>query len=528
MIERAVPALLGRRRRRGHPRRRAGRTARAPLRRAGARASSPGRRSRSCPPDDPRPLARAVAALDALRLDRVRQRARGRRRRRAPAQLATSRPARRPSVGRATAARRASAPDFASITSPSASGAAALLAELRAAGGWPRARVLLPASSIARPELADGLAALGATVDRVDAYRIRPRGARCRRAAAPRSRAGAVDVVTFTSPSAVASLVERARRDGGRAALRDRLVVSIGPTTTRALRASAGLAASAEARPSTLDGVVAAHASRRRRSPRASRPRVRESPRRMSFPAPAVRAACARTPPGARWSPRRASRRADSSIRSSSSTAPTCATRWRACPGSRSSRSSELVAEARRAHELGVPAVILFGIPETKDAVGSAGYDPDGIVPRAIRALKRELPELLVWADVCLCEYTEPRPLRRARRARPGAQRRNAAAPRPRRAGLRRGGRRRGGAERHDGRPRRRDPRRRSTSGGFAQLPIVAYAAKYASAYYGPFREAAGSTPAFGDRKALSDGSRATPTRRCARWRSTSRRAPTS
>jgi porphobilinogen synthase len=159
-----------------------------------------------------------------------------------------------------------------------------------------------------------------------------------------------------------------------------------------------------------------------------------------------------------------------------------------------------LVEEARAAHALGVRAVILFGIPETKDATGSSGYQPDGIVPRAVRALKRELPDLLVWADVCLCEYTshghcgvvdekghvrndETLPLL-ARAAvvyaEAGA---DAVAP----------------SDMMDGRVGAL--RAALDAGGFAELPIVAYAAKYASAYYGPFREAAGSTPAFGDRK---------------------------
>ncbi len=65
-----------------------------------------------------------------------------------------------------------------------------------------------------------------------------------------------------------------------------------------------------------------------------------------------------------------------------------------------------LVAEAERVHGLGVPAVMLFGVPDHKDPEGSAGWDPEGPVPRAIRGLKAAAPDLLVWADVCLCEYT--------------------------------------------------------------------------------------------------------------------------
>jgi len=169
-------------------------------------------------------------------------------------------------------------------------------------------------------------------------------------------------------------------------------------------------------------------------------------------------------------------------------------------PGIAQLSVDELVKEARVAHGLGVPAVILFGIPETKDSEGSSGYAPDGIVPRAIRALKAELPDLLVWADVCLCEYTShghcgvldaqghvmndatlPLLARAAVvYAEAGA---DAVAP----------------SDMMDGRVAAL--RAGLDERGFHELPIVAYAAKFASAYYGPFREAAGSTPAFGDRR---------------------------
>ncbi len=161
----------------------------------------------------------------------------------------------------------------------------------------------------------------------------------------------------------------------------------------------------------------------------------------------------------------------------------------------------QLVIEARAAHEPGVPAVILFGIPEHKDPLGSEGYSADGIVPRAIRALKAALPELLVWADVCLCEYTshghcgvldgegrvkndETLPLLARSALAYAAAGADAVAP----------------SDMMDGRVGAL--RAALDEGGFPDLPIVSYAAKYASAFYGPFREAAGSTPAFGDRKA--------------------------
>ena len=169
-------------------------------------------------------------------------------------------------------------------------------------------------------------------------------------------------------------------------------------------------------------------------------------------------------------------------------------------PGVAQLSIDRLVEESRRAHALGVPAVILFGIPDHKDPEGSSGYDPDGLVPRAIQALKRDLPSLLVWADVCLCEYTShghcglltaggevdndstlPLLARAAvAYARAGA---DAVAP----------------SDMMDGRVAA--IRTALDVEGFAGVPIVSYAAKYASGFYGPFRDAAQSTPAFGDRR---------------------------
>lgn len=170
-------------------------------------------------------------------------------------------------------------------------------------------------------------------------------------------------------------------------------------------------------------------------------------------------------------------------------------------PGVSQLSVDQLVEEASAAHGLGVPAVILFGIPEHKDPEGSEGYAANGIVPRAVRALKKALPDLLVWADVCLCEYTshghcgvlddqgrvkndETLPLLARAAVAYAEAGADAVAP----------------SDMMDGRVG--VLREALDGGGFSDLPIVAYAAKYASAYYGPFREAAGSTPAFGDRKA--------------------------
>jgi porphobilinogen synthase len=163
----------------------------------------------------------------------------------------------------------------------------------------------------------------------------------------------------------------------------------------------------------------------------------------------------------------------------------------------------EMLGEAKTAWTAGVPAVLLFGIPDKKDAKAFGAYAPKGIVQQAIRLLKRELPALLVITDVCLCEYMEhghcgivqpgPRGARilndptlkllaqtAASHAEAGA---DIVAP----------------SDMMDGRVRA--IRQQLDSSGLVDVPIMAYAAKFASAYYGPFREAAESTPKFGDRR---------------------------
>ncbi len=158
-----------------------------------------------------------------------------------------------------------------------------------------------------------------------------------------------------------------------------------------------------------------------------------------------------------------------------------------------------LVEECKAAFDLGIPAVILFGIPESKDEVGSGAYDPDGIVQRAVRAIKKGVPDLLVICDVCLDEYTshghcglikngeidnDPTLELLAKTALTQVQAgADVVAP----------------SDMMDGRVGR--IRAVLDADGFQQTPILAYSAKYASAFYGPFREAADSTPRFGDRK---------------------------
>jgi porphobilinogen synthase len=170
-----------------------------------------------------------------------------------------------------------------------------------------------------------------------------------------------------------------------------------------------------------------------------------------------------------------------------------------AMPGVFQLSPDELLREAIRAHTLGVPAVLLFGIPDRKDTKASGAYAKNGIVQQAVRLLKKELPSLLVITDVCLCEYMEhghcgvvqggkilndPSLKLLARAAASHAEAgADIVAP----------------SDMMDGRVRA--IRTELDRTGFPDTPIMSYAAKFASAFYGPFREAAESAPKFGDRR---------------------------
>jgi len=168
-------------------------------------------------------------------------------------------------------------------------------------------------------------------------------------------------------------------------------------------------------------------------------------------------------------------------------------------PGIYQQSIEHIVAEAKEVYELGIPAVILFGIPETKDALGQDAYSETGIIQETIRAIKKEVPKLTVITDVCMCEYTdhghcgvikdgdvdndETLQLLAAEalsHARAGA---DIIAP----------------SDMMDGRVAA--IREILDGNGFEHIPVMSYAVKYASAYYGPFRDAADSTPQFGDRR---------------------------
>lgn len=158
-----------------------------------------------------------------------------------------------------------------------------------------------------------------------------------------------------------------------------------------------------------------------------------------------------------------------------------------------------IVESSRDAYSLGIPAIILFGIPENKDELGSAAYDPHGVVQEAVKAVKDAVPDLIVITDVCMCEYTshghcgivkdgevlndltlDLLKKEATSHAKAGA---DIVAP----------------SDMMDGRVGA--IREALDSEGFTHIPIMSYAAKYASSFYGPFREAAESVPLFGDRR---------------------------
>ena len=169
-------------------------------------------------------------------------------------------------------------------------------------------------------------------------------------------------------------------------------------------------------------------------------------------------------------------------------------------PGNFQMSVDHIVREAARMKELGIPAVLLFGIPEKKDEIASGALAKDGIVQRAIRAIKEKVPEILVVTDVCLCEYTshghcgmiekgevdndmtlEVLAEQAVSHAKAGADMVAPSAMMDGQIGALREG---------------------LDEVGFDAVPIMAYSAKYASCFYGPFREAAESAPSFGDRRA--------------------------
>jgi len=175
----------------------------------------------------------------------------------------------------------------------------------------------------------------------------------------------------------------------------------------------------------------------------------------------------------------------------------------KAMPGVFQLSLDEMLKDARTAFELGVPGVLLFGIPARKDARASGAYARNGIVQQAVRLLKKELPELLVVTDVCLCEYMDHGHCGIVHRSAKGAKILNDSSltllARTAASHAEAGADIVAPSDMMDGRVRA--IRAELDRAGFEETPIMSYAAKFASAYYGPFREAAESTPKFGDRR---------------------------
>jgi porphobilinogen synthase len=174
-------------------------------------------------------------------------------------------------------------------------------------------------------------------------------------------------------------------------------------------------------------------------------------------------------------------------------------------PGNFQLSVDEVVKEAQMAADLGVPAVLLFGIPEKKDARGTHGYKKDNIVAKAIKAIKAKVDDLLVVTDVCLCEYTDHGHCGVVKKARGGKEftvDNDATLELLARMALSHveaGADMVAPSDMMDGRIGA--VRNALDENGFEHIPIMAYSAKYASAFYGPFREAAESPPQFGDRR---------------------------
>jgi porphobilinogen synthase len=157
-----------------------------------------------------------------------------------------------------------------------------------------------------------------------------------------------------------------------------------------------------------------------------------------------------------------------------------------------------LIKEARELSELGIPAVLLFGLPATKDEVGSEAYSPEGIVQRAVRALKKAVPDLVVITDVCLCEYTSHGHCGILRDGQVANDETLDLLARTALSHAEAGADIVAPSDMMDGRVLAiRDT---LDDSGYTDTPILSYAAKFASAFYGPFRDAAGCAPQFGDR----------------------------
>ncbi len=168
-------------------------------------------------------------------------------------------------------------------------------------------------------------------------------------------------------------------------------------------------------------------------------------------------------------------------------------------PGQFQLSVDELVREVKEVAALGIPAVLLFGLPAAKDAYGSEAYAPDGIIQQAVRAIKDAVSDLVVITDVCLCEYTSHGHCGVVEQGRVKNDATLELLARTAVSHAEAGADMVAPSDMMDGRVAAL--REALDDGGFEETPILAYAAKYASVFYGPFRHAADSAPQFGDRR---------------------------
>jgi len=171
----------------------------------------------------------------------------------------------------------------------------------------------------------------------------------------------------------------------------------------------------------------------------------------------------------------------------------------RSMPGNYHFSVDQLVEEVKEVYDLRIPAVLLFGIPEGKDEVGSGAYEDHGIIQRAVRAIKERVPNLVVITDICLCEYTDHGHCGVVHNGEVQNDRTLELLQKTALSHVKAGADMVAPSDMMDGRVKA--IREILDGSGYSHIPIMAYSAKYASSFYGPFRDAAHSAPQFGDRR---------------------------
>jgi porphobilinogen synthase len=361
-------------------------------------------------------------------------------------------------------------------------------------------RILIPRSDLARKSLGEDLRARGASVDEVLAY-VTSRAEMAPESAKEIERG--FDAVLFASPSAARCF---AAISGGPARLRDALVACIGPATAEEAE-KIGYRVELVAERHSAEGLVEALIRHYKETEMESPSEVgATSAGKGAIPGPR-RPRRLRLNAGIRRMVRETSLSADDFIY------PLFVTHGKevrdeiaSMPGVFQWSIDNLAREAESIARAGIPAVLLFGLPAVKDAIGSENFDEDGIVQRAIRELKRSVPELAVVTDVCLCEYTESGHCGLLNHGEaPGLPEayvlNDETLPVLARVALSHA---EAGADivapsgMIDGMVA--SIRSALDAKGWSHVPILSYAVKYASAFYGPFRDAADGAPAFGDR----------------------------